>query len=92
MVLDTAGTAVATGDLRIQAFCWLTGTASPSSIELLAGTGSTGSAIFYGTHAPNEMVTLTLLEPLRVTGAYLKTCNALGKLVVYLAPSDRSYN
>lgn len=91
LVLDTSGTAVAAEEIRIQAFSWITGTSAPSSVELLAGTGTGGTPIFLGTHAANETINLTLLEPLRVSGAYLKSLNALGKLLVYLAPSDRPY-
>lgn len=91
MVLDTPGTAVSATEILIQAFAWTSGTLAPSSVELLAGTGTLGTTIFFGTNAANSLITLALPKPLRVNGAYLKTLNGLGKLVVYLSPSDRPY-
>lgn len=89
IVADTAGTTLASGEVLVQAFCYLAGTAAGAAVQLLDG--SAGDILFDAKGAANTTVTLSLPDPIRVSGLYLQTLEANGKLLIYTWPSKGAY-
>lgn len=90
IVADTSGTSLQESEANIQAIVYVGGTTAGAACQLLDGPA--GDIIFEAkTSAANETITLTLIEPLRVSGLYLNTLDSLGKILIYTWPSKRSY-
>lgn len=91
IVLDTPGTGVSisTAERDIQAIVYRVGTTAGAACQLQDG--SAGDVIFDAAGAANTTIVLTLQEPLRVSGLYLQTLEANGKLLIYTSPSRRPY-
>ena len=91
IVLDTIGTGVniSSSEKDIQAIVYRVGTSAGAACQLLDG--SAGDVIFDAAGAANTTIPLQLPDGLRVSGLYLQTLEANGKLLIYLTPGRRPY-